>query len=149
MSGTTSPYHEGERAVQREVGARDIAKRTGSVIDTEVSEAAIPFVSRQSMAVATTIDGQGRAWCEILVGPSGFVEAESERVRIHAARRRGLFGTAWVDSPADDPRVGLLFVELETRKRLRVNGEATVKNRDVVVSVEEAYPNCPKYIQSR
>ena len=47
-------------------------------------------------------------------------------------------------------KVGLVFTELETRRRLRVNGVLTEADESGFrLSVAEAYPNCPKYIQRR
>jgi uncharacterized protein len=57
-----------------------------------------------------------------------------------------------------NPHVGLLFVDFENPKRLRVNGRASVHEDDpllaefvgaqlvVRVQVEAAFPNCPCYI---
>ena len=57
-----------------------------------------------------------------------------------------------------NPQVGLLFIDFEGRKRLRLNGVASVREDDpllaeypeaqLVVRVEatEVFPNCPRYI---
>jgi len=57
-----------------------------------------------------------------------------------------------------NPRVGLLFLNFENPKRLRVNGTATVSTDDpllplvpaaqavVRVRAEHIFPNCPRYI---
>jgi predicted pyridoxine 5'-phosphate oxidase superfamily flavin-nucleotide-binding protein len=57
-----------------------------------------------------------------------------------------------------NPRVGLLFVDFETPKRLRVNGTAVVSHDDplmvefpgavflIRVSALRIFPNCPRYI---
>jgi hypothetical protein len=46
--------------------------------------------------------------------------------------------------------MGLLAIELATRRRLRVNGTLERVDQDgLVLAVREAYPNCPKYIQRR
>jgi len=55
----------------------------------------------------------------------------------------------WQGLRAGD-QVGLLAVELATRRRLRVNGTLEKVDQDgLVLAVREAYPNCPKYIQRR
>src|ERR1700688_833212 len=44
----------------------------------------------------------------------------------------------------------MLFIELATRRRLRINGAvAELATERMTVNVIEAYPNCPKYIQRR
>lgn len=57
-----------------------------------------------------------------------------------------------------NPHVGMLFIDFETPKRLRVNGRATVADDDplldtfegaqliVRVVPEAIFPNCPRYI---
>jgi hypothetical protein len=57
-----------------------------------------------------------------------------------------------------NPQVGLLFVDFESPKRLRVNGAAVVSHDDpllaefagavflIRVSVQRIFPNCPRYI---
>ncbi len=57
-----------------------------------------------------------------------------------------------------NPRVGLLFIDLERPKRLRVNGVASIHEKDplieeftgaqhiVRVTVAHVFPNCPRYI---
>jgi hypothetical protein len=54
------------------------------------------------------------------------------------------------DNLRHDRRVGLLFIEVASRRRYRVNGEVADPGADpVVVDVREALPNCPKYITRR
>jgi hypothetical protein len=44
----------------------------------------------------------------------------------------------------------MLFIELGSRRRYRVNGTVRHLNgRGIEVAIREAYPNCPKYIQRR
>jgi len=50
---------------------------------------------------------------------------------------------------AANPLVGLLAIDLVTRRRYRVNGFATVRSGGIDVAVVQAYGNCPKYIQRR
>ena len=46
--------------------------------------------------------------------------------------------------------IGLLFIELATRRRLRVNGAVASLTREALtVAVNRAYPNCRMYIQRR
>lgn len=49
-----------------------------------------------------------------------------------------------------NPQVGMLAIELASRRRLRINGRITQdSDHELTLSVEESYPNCPKYIQRR
>ena len=54
------------------------------------------------------------------------------------------------DNITQHPEVGMLAIELASRRRLRVNGTITRASDDLLqLHVEESYPNCPKYIQRR
>ena len=59
---------------------------------------------------------------------------------------------------ADNPHVGLLFIDFEAQRRMRVNGTASINPDDnllaaypeaqfvVRVTATEIFPNCPRYI---
>ena len=48
------------------------------------------------------------------------------------------------------PQVGMLVIELATRRRLRINGRIRHSGeQQLELEVLESYPNCPKYIQRR
>src|SRR5258706_3271267 len=48
-----------------------------------------------------------------------------------------------------DVHIGVLIIELASRRRLRVNGLAVRANDALAVTVEESFANCPKYITRR
>jgi len=144
------PFHEGERSIQERAGERAVADANGSVIESAIPRPALGFIGQQSMAVLTSIDAGGRPWVSLLFGSPGFLRADSpERVIADLSR-------AWrhPDDPLwpnvrRDPRLGMLLVELATRRRLRINGTAVLDGDTLRVQVQQAYPNCPKYIQRR
>ena len=50
----------------------------------------------------------------------------------------------------ENPEVGMLAIELASRRRLRINGTITRESDALLqLQVKESYPNCPKYIQRR
>jgi uncharacterized protein len=51
---------------------------------------------------------------------------------------------------SDEPTVGVLVIDFATRRRIRLNGKASVRpNRTLLLTTQEVYGNCPKYIQAR
>jgi hypothetical protein len=46
-------------------------------------------------------------------------------------------------------KVGMTAIEFATRRRVRVNGTLTGADHILTVEVEQAYGNCPQYIQPR
>jgi hypothetical protein len=146
------PYHEGELAVQELTGDRELAERHGAGIASSIMPGAWPFLARQELLVLAAAGEGGDMGTSIWFGRRGFAESRDEG------------GTLFVDRsqvfPLDvDPAgellrpgaaVGVLAIELETRKRLRVNGTVrTFDSARLEVDVREALPNCPKYISKR
>lgn len=143
------PYHDGELEVQRRAGEVDRGRRNGVVIRDTIVGGARAFLEQLRYAVVGSRDDAGQPWAHVLIGDAGLARAEGEAVVFDLARV--------VVDPSDplwshvehDPDVGLLFIDLGNRRRLRVNGAARRDGDRLVVDVHEAYPNCPKYIQRR
>lgn len=147
----TSPYHEGELAVQERTGNRHQASRTGRVIASRIIPGAIPFLARQTMALLGTLDAGGNPWASVLFGAPGFVTAADDQTVVFDLSKTlaDPHDPLWSNIEAD-PHVGMLAIELASRRRLRVNGTVTREGNDVLrLAVAEAYPNCPMYIQRR
>jgi predicted pyridoxine 5'-phosphate oxidase superfamily flavin-nucleotide-binding protein len=140
-------YHAGQRAVQRRAGDTSVADRL------EPTRAELPGVAQDFLAglpllfVAAT-DPEGQVWASVLSGPPGFVDVPDERtVQIAAAPPPGSPLARALD--AGEAPVGLLGLEPETRRRMRVNGHAVRDGGALRVRTEQVYSNCPKYIQRR
>ena len=146
-----SPFHEGELQVQTRVGALEQGRRNGRAISDTIVKGAVSFIEQQPMVVMGSVDPQANIWASVLVGHRGFMQVPDERtVQFDLAKAaRNEQDPFWrnVDS---DPRVGMLAIELSTRRRFRLNGRVTqTEPGRFSVSVEEAFPNCPMYIQRR
>lgn len=147
----SSPFHAGELAVQQRAGEAAIAERNGSVIAPTILGGARPFIEKQFMVVLASVDPQGGVWSSVLYGRPGFVRADGDAALVLdvAASQRDPADPFWANIAAN-PSVGMLFIELSSRRRYRING--SVHRNDELglgITVREAYPNCPKYIQKR
>lgn len=121
-------FHQGELDVQTRAGERATADQVGRMVGDVVMKGARPFVSRVRTAAFTT----SSLWPELWLGEPGMLATEDGK-------------TVQVSHAMPDGDVALLAIELETRRRLRINGVAS----GGVVAVRESYPNCPKYIHPR
>lgn len=141
-------FHAGERAVQRQAGVEKDAARLSRMLEPATLTGGIAgFLSDRTFLVISGRDAAGRLWTSPLVGPPGFLEVLSDTILgVHAV------------IPAGDPlhglpagqKIGMTAVEFATRRRVRINGTLTVSDGDLlVVEVEQAYGNCPQYIQQR
>ncbi len=144
------PYHEGESAVQKRVGVEQIAERTGRVITDRIPSGALKFVDKQPMVIISSQDDEANIWTSMLAGKAGFLTSVDEQnVKIHLPAIVSSKLDPFWENIRKCPKVGMLFIELATRRRLRVNGIVSISDENIHVSVEQAYPNCPKYIQRR
>lgn len=146
-----NPFHAGELEAQRRAGESAAAERNSTVISDSIIAGALPFLRQQTMVLLGTEEKDGARWASPLFGPAGFVHVEDERT-LFLDRRQMLrvdSDAVW-DNLRDGARVGMLAIELATRRRLRVNGIILrADDHGFVLAVREAYPNCPKYIQRR
>src|SRR5947209_8357445 len=130
-------YHEGELSVQRKAGVAAQAARVGRIIGKTIPPVAAEFIEAQSVVIASTIDREGLIWATPF--PGSFHVDDPQTLRISTSS----------DLRLDDPRIGLLAIEFETRRRIRLNGTASREGDDWIVKTSEVYSNCPKYIHPR
>jgi len=143
-----SPYHAGERAVQERAGVQHMASRIARSIGTSMPPAARQFLQQQPMVVVASTDERDQTWASLLTGAPGFIEVVDERtVRLHA---RPVPGDPLGNNLRSGSDVGLLAIELATRRRMRLNGTASLlDDGGAEVRARQVYSNCPKYIQAR
>ncbi len=141
-------YHPGELAVQERAGVRRGAAKIGASIDTVIDPAAAHFLAQRYTLYAGSLDADGRPWASQLTGPPGFVTVIAPAtVRIDAAPAPG---DPLLANLGANPAIGLLAIDLATRRRFRVNGTVqSVAGGVIEVAVAQAFGNCPKYIQRR
>lgn len=143
----SSSFHSGEQAVQAIVGVRAEADRLSHLLGSVIKPAAQEFLQHQAWAIASTVDASGNVWASMLIGEPGFVQPIADQsVQINAVPL------------ASDPLcelqsghdLGLLVIDLATRRRLRLNGIAAIQpDGRIHLHTKQAYFNCPKYIQLR
>ena len=146
-----NPFHEGELEVQGRVGVLDEGAMNARVIQDSIIKGALRFLSQLPMAVFGSLDRDNNVWASVFIGTPGFMQAEDDRTVT--------FDLSHILPNPDDPfwtnidgnpRVGMLAIELASRRRLRINGTITrISETSLHLHVEESYPNCPKYIQKR
>jgi uncharacterized protein len=152
MSDTTdddSPFHTGERAVQSWLGVDEEADQIGR----KMFRSALPDAHRALFAqlpylLAGSLDPDGQPWASMLVGRPGFIDSpDAQTLRVHA---RPFEGDPLAHALVPGSALGLLGIQLQTRRRMRLNGHvAAVSDDDFTVHVDQSFGNCPKYITAR
>lgn len=142
-------FHSGERALQAHFGVRERVAMNGvRAIRAEISESHRDFLRTLRYLLVAGYDLSGELHVSMLFGAPGFVEVQDDRhVALHAA------------PSADDPiaasmmpgqPVGILGIQLEARRRVRLNVRLLSRNADGLQFVsEQSYNNCPQYIWPR
>jgi uncharacterized protein len=138
-----NPFHAGERAAQTRAGfvPRFAAIRDRMPEQHRLFFAALPFV------VAATIDGEGWPVATVLSGGPGFIASPDDAtLRIGALPDDGDPAASWLKPGAP---IGLLGIDLATRRRNRANGVIAGVDSALTVAVKESFGNCPQYIHVR
>lgn len=143
------PFHAGELAIQERAGALGQASTLGRRgIRDYMTEQHREFFAQLPFVLVGSVDRSGQPWASVLAGRPGFMHSPD----LHTLR---------IDSrplPEDlldanlrlGARLGLLGIELPTRRRNRLNGEVTALDpAGFSVSVIQSFGNCPRYIQGR
>ncbi len=148
-STVDSPFHAGERAVQERLGVReDIEPWARKVIRSYLPAEHRAFYRALPYVVAAARDAAGRPWATLLAGAPGFLSSpDPETLSIEGGPVPGDALHGSFTSGAD---VGLLGIELATRRRNRVNGRVRSSDREgIVFAVDQSFGNCPQYISPR
>jgi uncharacterized protein len=151
-------FHEGNRRLQDHFDTRRLADRIEErVVHHALGEGDREFLARIDMFFLATADAEGRPTCSYKGGDPGFVRVLDEQtVAFPSYDGNGMFlslGNALVN-----PNVGMLFIDFERGRRMRIQGTAAIDAHDpllaeypeaqviVRVQVREVFPNCPRYI---
>ncbi|HEY9102229.1 pyridoxamine 5'-phosphate oxidase family protein [Chitinimonas sp.] len=144
-----SPWHTGEVALQRRAGVEKQMDAVGRrVVRSYMPEQHREFFPQLPFAVFGSVDAQGDAWASLLSGGVGFLQSPDPR-SLTAEFPRDPADPADAGMGDGQP-VGLLGIELHTRRRNRMNGLLSRSGPERFrLDVVESFGNCPQYIQLR
>jgi predicted pyridoxine 5'-phosphate oxidase superfamily flavin-nucleotide-binding protein len=151
-------YHEGNRELQDRFDTRRLADRIEDrIVRDHIDADDRAFIEGRDMFFIATADEDGQPQCSYKGGDPGFVRVLDEHtIAFPMYDGNGMYLTA--GNMLVHPQVGLLFIDFEGRKRMRLNGSASVVEDDpllaefpeaqfvVRVAATEVFPNCPRYI---
>lgn len=151
-------FHTGSRELQDEFSTRNLADRlVERLARNSFTAEDRAFIESRPLFFLATADVEGRPDCSYKGGAPGFVRVLDERTLVFPSYDgNGMFKS--LGNMRVNPNVGLLFIDFETPKRLRVNGCAAVASDDplmaeyigaqliIRITPEAIFPNCPRYI---
>jgi predicted pyridoxine 5'-phosphate oxidase superfamily flavin-nucleotide-binding protein len=106
------------------------------------------FFAQLSYVIVGIVDADGCPWATFLVGEPGFVSALDEYyLQINSQL---VWPETLVANITNGSDIGVLGIELHTRRRNRLSGIVTeVGENSIRILVKQSYGNCPQYIQAR
>jgi predicted pyridoxine 5'-phosphate oxidase superfamily flavin-nucleotide-binding protein len=151
-------YHDASRKLQDRFDTRRLADRIEErIVRDHIDDDDRAFIEARDMFFIATTDAEGKPQCSYKGGEPGFVRVLDDRtIAFPIYDGNGMYLTA--GNLIATGNVGLLFIDFEGRKRMRLNGVASVDDADpllpdypeaqlvVRVSATEVFPNCPRYI---
>jgi len=146
---TESPFHAGEQRVQELLGVRgQIEPWARKVVRPFLPVEHRAFFSALPYVIAAARDAEGRPWATLLPGSPGFIDSpDAETLVIEGGP---VAGDALHGQLAPGTDLGLLGIELATRRRNRVNGRVRESGEGrIVFGVDQSFGNCPQYISER
>ena len=151
-------YSSQARALQDQFDTRRLADRLAEVkVHDQITSDDRAFIERMDMFFLATVDEDGQPTCSYKGGDPGFVTVVDE----HTLAFPNYDGNGMYLSMGNvdaTHRVGMLFIDFERQRRMRVDGTAERCDDDALlakypgaqfvvrVHAERVYPNCPRYI---
>lgn len=144
-----APWHRGEIMLQEKVGVAKRMEDVGArVLRDYLIDQHRQFYPQLPFIVLGTVDGDGNAWATLRANHPGFLHSpDPHRLSVALARDAGDPADRGME---DGDAIGMLGIELQTRRRNRLNGaiaRSSIDGFDIVVG--QSYGNCPQYIQLR
>lgn len=151
-------YDSSHRALQDRFDTRRLADRLEQVkVHDRLTAEDRAFIESRDMFFLATVGADGQPNCSYKGGDPGFVRVVSEDLLAFPSwDGNGMFLS--LGNVSATAKVGMLFVDFEKQRRLRVNGSATLVDDAatlatwpgaqiaVHVRVSQVFPNCPRYI---
>lgn len=145
MAEARSPFHAGELEAQARAG---VAAPRGAGIRDFMPDQHREFFALLPFLPLGALDDLGWPEATILTGPPGFVTSPDPHTLSIAAAP--VPGDPLANCLVAGRRVGLLGIDLASRRRNRANGRIISADRDrLTIAVEQSFGNCPQYIQAR
>lgn len=151
-------YSEDARHFQDAFDSRRLADRLEStIVRAALTDDDKAFVASRDFFFLTTIDDAGWPHCSYKGGAPGVLHViDDSHLAFPSYDGNGMFLS--MGNLRGNPKLGMLLIDFESPKRMRINGTAEVLDQGplldlfhgaelvVRVAIERLWPNCPRYI---
>lgn len=154
----TDLYGDQHIAMQKKFDTDRLAEAVKTnIVTQEILDDQKLFIESRDMLFLSTIDHRGYPTCSYKGGEMGFVKVLDKKTLLFPNfDGNGMFLS--IGNIANNPNVGLLFIDFETPHRVRVHGKASIHsdadhtnlfveaNSVVKIEITEIFINCTRYI---
>src|SRR3954447_17344882 len=154
----TIGFNSGSRFLQDRFDTQALAERIDALLVSDtIGEPDRRFIEDRDMFFLATADAEGRPTCSYKGGEPGFVRVlDPYTLAFPSYDGNGMYLSA--GNMRVNPHVGILFIDFERRRRMRLEGVAGIDEADplldeypeaqlvVRVRATRLYPNCPRYV---
>jgi predicted pyridoxine 5'-phosphate oxidase superfamily flavin-nucleotide-binding protein len=151
-------YSPNSRALQDRFDTRRLADRLVEVqVHHQFTESDRAFITARDMFFLATVNEEGQPTCSYKGGDPGFVSVlDATKLAFPNYDGNGMYLS--MGNVGATGRVGLLFLDFERQRRLRVDGTAEILTDHpllqrypeaqflTAVEAQAIYPNCPRYV---
>jgi len=151
-------YTQSQRKIQQEHESKNLADAVvAAIVSDELQQEQIDFISKIDYFFLSTVNSSGEPTVSYKGGPVGLVNVVSPRKLVFPNYDgNGMFYS--MGNATETGKVGMLFIDMETPLRVRVQGTAKVSqnpdllslfpgsNMVVEVDVSSVFYNCARYI---
>lgn len=151
-------YRPEHREIQDKFGTMALADKQEELIVHDVfTDEDIEFISKRDMLFLSTLNSEGEPTVSYKGGSVGFIKIKGNELFFPSYDGNGMFLS--VGNALKNAMVGLLFIDFETPRRLRVQGVARIDEQPDLKIFPEAqflvrikptkiWVNCPRYIHT-
>nr|WP_319382880.1 pyridoxamine 5'-phosphate oxidase family protein [uncultured Roseibium sp.] len=151
-------YTSAQRDLQVRFGTAKLADTVvAAIVRDEIEDPHVPFIESRDFFFLSTVSAEGEPTVSYKGGPVGIVKVLDPRTLVFPSYDgNGMFKSMGNIKAA--AKVGLLFIDMETPNRIRVQGNASLSEDDpelarypganmlVRVDVTSCFLNCARYI---
>lgn len=155
LTNKQSPFHRGEKAIQTQLGVRDRIEKFGQmVIRDYMPDQHREFYEQLPFIFLGHADPDGNPWASILYDQNQLIQSPDNQHLI--INNNTMVGDPLKSTLINnhnqgiETKLGVLGIELTSRRRNRLAvhvNNYSPENFELVI--DQAFGNCPKYIQSR
>jgi uncharacterized protein len=151
-------YTDAQRKIQAEQDSSGLAEAmAATIVFDELQDDHRAFIETRDYFMLSTVNADGEPTVSYKGGPVGIVQVlSSKKLAFPSFDGNGMFYS--MGNIVDAGKIGMLFIDMETPHRVRLQGTATVSkdadlmarfpgaNMVVEVEVSSVFVNCARYI---